>query len=72
MVIKNANDALTLTRDVEVERRTQFSLSDSQVEALAHQALIIERHYGRRMDIEWAPDGLDGTVVHRADSSGNR
>lgn len=59
---KNANDAFTLTRDVETERRTRFSLSDNQVEALARQALIIEQHYGRPMDIEWALDGLDGQL----------
>lgn len=59
---KIANDALTLTRDVEMDRRVRFSLSDSQVEALARQALIIEQHYGRPMDIEWALDGLDGQL----------
>jgi len=55
----NATDSFTLTRDVEHERRTRFSLSDTQVEALARQAMIIEQHYGRPMDIEWALDGLD-------------
>ncbi|MDO9311288.1 MAG: phosphoenolpyruvate synthase [Nitrosomonas sp.] len=59
---KIANDALTLTRDVEMDRRMRFSLSDSQVEALARQALIIEQHYSRPMDIEWALDGLDGQL----------
>ena len=59
---KGASDALTLTRDVEMDRRMRFSLSDSQVEALARQALIIEQHYGRPMDIEWALDGLDGQL----------
>ncbi len=57
-----ASDVFTLTRDVEAERRMRFSLSDTQVEALARQALIIERHYGRPMDIEWALDGLDGQL----------
>lgn len=32
------------------------------MEALARQALIIEQHYGRPMDIEWALDGLDGQL----------
>ncbi len=59
---KGASDALTLTRDVEADRRMRFSLSDAQVEALARQALIIEQHYGRPMDIEWALDGLDGQL----------
>jgi pyruvate,water dikinase len=65
MVYDNQNygkDSLTVTRDVEISRRARFSLSDVQVEALARQALIIERHYGRAMDIEWALDGLDGQL----------
>lgn len=52
-------DTFTLTRDVDAARRSQFSLSDAQVEALARQAMIIEQHYNRPMDIEWALDGLD-------------
>ncbi len=56
---KSTNDTFTLTRNVDVERRMRFSLSDAQVEALARQAMIIEQHYGHPMDIEWALDGLD-------------
>ena len=48
-----------LTVDVDEAQRQQFSLSDSDIEALAHQAVIIEQHYGRPMDIEWAKDGDD-------------
>lgn len=59
---KNTNDAFTLTRNVDAERRMRFSLSDTQVEALARQAMIIEQHYGHPMDIEWALDGLDGQL----------
>ena len=54
--------ATTLIRDVGMERRQRFSLSDIQIEALARQAMIIEQHYGRPMDIEWALDGLDGQL----------
>lgn len=56
---KSGDDVFTITRDVEIERRTRFSLSDQQVETLARQAMIIEQHYGRPMDIEWALDGQD-------------
>ena len=59
---KSGSAALTLTRDVETARRMRFSLSDEQVEALARQAVIIEQHYGRPMDIEWALDGQDGQL----------
>lgn len=40
------------------EQQTQFSLSDTEVLSLARQAVLIEQHYGRPMDIEWAKDGL--------------
>jgi pyruvate,water dikinase len=40
----------------------QFTLSDEQIGELAQLAIIIEKHYGRPMDIEWAQDGLDGKL----------
>lgn len=40
----------------------KFSLTQAEVEELARQALIIEEHYGRPMDIEWAKDGIDGKL----------
>ncbi|WP_434458469.1 phosphoenolpyruvate synthase [Stutzerimonas urumqiensis] len=42
--------------------RARFALSDDEVTELAKQALIIEKHYGRPMDIEWAKDGDDGKL----------
>ncbi len=45
--------------DVPAAERNRFSLNDEEVMELAKQALIIEKHYGRAMDIEWAKDGLD-------------
>nr|WP_278992091.1 phosphoenolpyruvate synthase [Plesiomonas shigelloides] len=48
--------------DVDTARAQTYSLSDAEVEQLARQALVIERHYGRSMDIEWAKDGLDGRL----------
>ncbi len=64
MVYENSSkqDTFTVTRDVSVERRQRFSLSDQQIEQLGQQALLIEQHYGRPMDIEWALDGLDGKL----------
>ena len=47
------------TVDVADEDRQRFCLSDTDVMELAKQALIIEEHYGRSMDIEWAKDGDD-------------
>ncbi len=48
--------------DVDETRRNHFSLTDEEIEALARQAVIIEQHYGRPMDIEWAKDGNDGQL----------
>ncbi|WP_020395404.1 phosphoenolpyruvate synthase [Thiolinea disciformis] len=59
---EGAHNRATLTREVEAERRNRFCLTDAQVESLASQALIIEKHYGRPMDIEWALDGADGKL----------
>ncbi|WP_239503893.1 PEP/pyruvate-binding domain-containing protein, partial [Citrobacter freundii] len=42
--------------------RARFALSDAEVTELAKQAMIIEKHYGRPMDIEWAKDGDDGKL----------
>jgi len=52
----------TLTEPVPEPDRLRFSLTDAEVEELARQAVIIERHYGRPMDIEWAKDGEDGLL----------
>ncbi|MCC6160923.1 MAG: phosphoenolpyruvate synthase [Nitrosomonas sp.] len=52
----------TEIRPVSPERSQRFSLPDEQIESLARQAVIIERHYNRPMDIEWALDGTDGQI----------
>jgi pyruvate,water dikinase len=35
---------------------------DREVVELAKYAVIIEKHYGRPMDIEWGKDGRDGKL----------
>ncbi|HEX7029771.1 MAG TPA: phosphoenolpyruvate synthase [Gammaproteobacteria bacterium] len=52
------------TKTVEVPEadRVRFSLNDAEIHALAKQAVIIEKHYGRPMDIEWGKDGNDGEL----------
>ncbi|MBL8288147.1 MAG: phosphoenolpyruvate synthase, partial [Rubrivivax sp.] len=62
------------------EQRNRYSLADADVIELARYALVIEKHYGRPMDIEWGKDGDDGllyilqarpeTVKSRASSAG--
>ncbi|WP_010645890.1 phosphoenolpyruvate synthase [Vibrio campbellii] len=48
--------------DTSVEERNTFSLNDEEIKELAKQAMIIEKHYKRPMDIEWAKDGIDGKL----------
>jgi len=48
--------------DVDRAERARFCLTDAEVSELAKQAMIIEKHYGRPMDIEWAKDGDDGKL----------
>ncbi|MBS0293547.1 MAG: phosphoenolpyruvate synthase, partial [Proteobacteria bacterium] len=59
---KAATGKLVKTTDVATELRNRYSLSDADVEQLAHYALVIEQHYGRPMDIEWGKDGQDGQL----------
>ncbi|MDR7188171.1 pyruvate,water dikinase [Microbacterium sp. BE35] len=71
--------ASTAFVDVPVWARGQFSITDTEVEELARHAIVIEEHYGRPMDIEWAKDGIDGklyilqarpeTVISRASAN---
>lgn len=48
--------------DVPKEEQGRFVLTREDLETLARQALLIEEHYGRPMDIEWAKDGSDGEI----------
>ena len=45
-----------------VADRARFCISDEDVHELSKQALVIEKHYGRPMDIEWAKDGASGRL----------
>src|ERR1700710_727495 len=49
--------------DVDPADRRRLSLTDDDVSELARQALKIEEHYGRPMDIEWGKDGLTGEIL---------
>ncbi len=50
------------TVDVDEAESQRFCLSDEDVIELAKQAVTIEEHYGRPMDIEWGKDGEDGRI----------
>jgi pyruvate,water dikinase len=51
-----------VTVEVPEQDRMRFSISDADVIELARQALVIERHYGCPMDIEWGKDGETGKI----------
>jgi pyruvate,water dikinase len=48
--------------EVPAADRAKFCISDADVHELAKQALVIEQHYGRPMDIEWGKDGNTGKI----------
>ena len=75
-------DGATVIEDAPADLRRRFSLQDAEVLELARQAVAIEAHYGRPMDIEWAKDGESGelfivqarpeTVKARGNGAGER
>ena len=52
----------TDTVEVSEDERHRFAIDDADVLELARYAMIIEKHYGRPMDIEWGKDGVDGRL----------
>jgi pyruvate,water dikinase len=66
MIFASAQDKaggrLVKTEDNPVELRNRYSLTDADVMELARYAVVIEKHYGRPMDIEWGKDGADGKL----------
>ncbi len=50
------------TVEVPQADRQRFCLDDADLVTLARQALLIEEHYARPMDIEWARDGASGAI----------
>jgi pyruvate,water dikinase len=61
-MIYGGNGKATETVQVPEADRMRFCIGDEHVEELARQAVIIEQHYGRPMDIEWALDGNDNKL----------
>ena len=59
---RRASGKLVTTVETATEQRNRYSLSDADVAELARYALVIEKHYGRPMDIEWGKDGADGKL----------
>ena len=64
MVYGDEGSTTKSTKIVDVDKadRNQFALTTDELTRLAKQALIIEKHYGQPMDIEWAKDGDTGEI----------
>ena len=62
MVYSDVPGERVRTEDTPAELRGKFSITDEDVHELARQALTIEEHYGRPMDIEWGKDGITGRI----------
>lgn len=62
MVYSDTPGERVKTEDTPVALRGRFSISDQDVQELARQALVIETHYGRPMDVEWGKDGNTGKL----------
>lgn len=59
---RKAGGRLVKVVDTPPEQRNRYAISDADAIELAKYALIIEKHYGRPMDIEWGKDGADGKI----------
>jgi len=55
-------DHPVITQPTTPEEQQKFILQTEEILHLAKQAMIIEQHYQRPMDIEWAKDGIDGKI----------
>jgi pyruvate,water dikinase len=62
MVYSDVPGERVRNEDTPAELRAKFSITDEDVHELARQALTIEKHYERPMDIEWAKDGVSGKL----------
>jgi pyruvate,water dikinase len=62
MVYSNAPGERVRIEATPIELQNRFAISDADVHELSKQALIIERHYDRPMDVEWAKDGITGKL----------
>jgi pyruvate, water dikinase len=57
---EGVNDTLNI--ETAKEKRQQFVLTNAEVTTIAKWALIIEEHYKKPMDIEWAKDGITNEI----------
>jgi pyruvate,water dikinase len=56
------NHSSIMNTDTPLEKQNQYILTDKDIHTLAEWALLIEEHYQKAMDIEWAKDGITGNL----------
>jgi pyruvate,water dikinase len=52
----------TINKEVSIDDRRKYVIKDDEILTLAKWACIIEEHYKKPMDIEWAKDGNTGEL----------
>ena len=52
----------TINKEVSIDERRKYVIKDDEIITLAKWACIIEEHYKKPMDIEWAKDGNTGEL----------
>lgn len=52
----------TVMKDTSARERGSFVLDDAEIITLARWAVLVEQHYARPMDMEWAKDGITGEL----------
>ncbi|WP_404714307.1 phosphoenolpyruvate synthase [Sphingomonas sp. MMS24-J13] len=62
LIYAATGEARTSLVDTSEQERHSFVLEDTEILELARWAVLIEEHYGRPMDMEWARDGETGEI----------
>jgi pyruvate, water dikinase len=62
MVYATGGTKKTINLDTPKAERNRLVLSDQEIMTLSRWAALIEEHYGKPMDIEWAKDGDSGDI----------
>ena len=59
---KDNKESTTINVNTPNKLKDSFVLTDEEITKLANWALLIEDHYQKPMDFEWAKDGLNGNL----------
>ena len=62
MIYADKGENSVVNIDTPEEKKNQFILTDQEITQIAKWAVIIERHYNKPMDIEWAKDGVSNEI----------